>query len=211
MTAAPSAQALHPDAARRRRGMARWRARSTMIHVFRVLLPVVILAILAALGGWVLYKSTVGRPVEAPSGPVALRMLTPLFYGRNTSGQPYVMGARAAVRDEHDLQRIALDHPTMNMNINAPNQTRITADHGIYREDDKIMHLDTNVVFVHADGTTFKTEKATVDTNTGIITGDAPIAGDGPRGQIQGDTYTVYDKGDRIIFRGNVHGVIKRD
>lgn len=210
MTAAYTSD-LSTDAARRERGMARWRTRSTMIHAFRVVLPVLIGAILLILGGWVVYKSTIGRPPATSNGQVALRMLTPLFYGRNTSGQPYVMGARSAVRDEHDLQHIELDHPTMNMNLHSPNQSKVTADHGVYREDDKILHLDTNVVFVHADGTTFKTEKATVDTNTGIITGDVPIAGDGPRGQIQGDTYSVYDKGDRVIFRGNVHGVIKRD
>jgi len=50
-----------------------------------------------------------------------------------------------------------------------------------------------------------------IDTQTGVVEGDQKVEGSGPMGDIQADNYGIYDRGARIIFRGDVHGRIKRD
>ena len=89
--------------------------------------------------------------------------------------------------------------------------TSATADHGQYHETDKILHLDGHVAFSNPEGYVFKTGKAVIDTQTGIVEGDQTVNGTGPSGTIQADNYGIYDKGKRIIFRGHVHGRINRN
>ena len=42
------------------------------------------------------------------------------------------------------------------------------------------------------------------------IAGEGRVTGDGPTGAIRAESFTVYDQGQRVVFRGNVHSVVKR-
>jgi hypothetical protein len=59
-------------------------------------------------------------------------------------------------------------------------------------------------------GYRFASEQAVVDTKTGVISGETSMLGEGPTGQVQSNAYTVYDKGDRVVFRGGVRTRLER-
>jgi lipopolysaccharide export system protein LptC len=208
MVATAAGQSLET---RRERGMARWRARSRLIHRLRVILPSVMAAILALLTGWVVLGGLIERLGEGRGGGHALiHMTNARFFGRDSAGRPYVLGAAEASRDDKDLNRIALIKPSLVLDPGGERSARVTADRGVYREDDRIVRLEGNVTLRTADGV-FTTARAVVDTIQGVVTGPDPVAGQGPMGSIRAQSFGVYDRGARVVFRGEVHSVMKRD
>ena len=201
---------LDADRGGYRRDLRRWRRRSRRVLLARVVLPVAMVGILAAVGGQVVWRSiTAGdrRPTESKA---QIRMITPRFYGQSSDGRPFIITARSAVRDEADLKRVFLDAPTLTLGVGSPAPTRSTADRGIYREDTLTLQLFGNVRMDDGAGYRFASNEAMVDTRNGNTTGETALQGEGPTGQVQSNAYSVYDKGDRIIFRGGVKTRIDR-
>ena len=50
----------------------------------------------------------------------------------------------------------------------------------------------------------FETAGSLFDTKTGELVGSGPIQGSGSLGEIDAKSYGVYDKGDRMVFKGGV-------
>jgi lipopolysaccharide export system protein LptC len=201
---------LDADRGAYRRDLRRWRRRSRRVRLARVVLPVAMLAILASVGGQVIWRSVTAGDRRPSENQAQIRMITPRFYGQSSDGRPFVLTARSAVRDEADLKRVFLDAPTLTLGVGSPAPTRSTADRGIYREDTLKLQLFGNVRLDDGAGYRFASNEAMVDTRTGNITGETALQGEGPTGQVQSNAYSVYDKGDRIIFRGGVKTRIDR-
>jgi lipopolysaccharide export system protein LptC len=201
-----------PFAARRERGMARWRARSRLIRRLRVALPAAMVAILALLAGWVVVAGIVARVGEArATGDALIHMTNARFFGRDSNGRPYEIGSAEASRDDRDLKLVTLRQPTLTLDAGADRTTRISADRGLYREDDRIVRLNGNVALRTADGDVFRTDRVIADTVKGVVNGPAPVHGAGPTGDISAGSFDVLDRGARVVFRGEVHSRMKRD
>lgn len=195
---------LDADRSDYRRDLRRWRRRSRRVRLARVVLPLAMVGILATVGSQVAWRSfTAGerRPAESKA---QIRMITPRFYGQSSDGRPFIITARSAIRDEADLKRVFLDAPTLTLGVGSSTPTRSTADRGVYREDTLKLHLLGNVRMDDGAGYRFASNEAMVDTRNGNTTGETSLQGEGPTGQVQSNAYSVYDKGDRIIFRGGV-------
>lgn len=195
---------LDADRSAYRRDLRRWRRRSRRVLLARIVLPIAMIGTLALVGGQVAWRSfTAGerRPAEKKA---QIRMITPRFYGQSSDGRPFILTARSAVRDENDLNRVFLEAPTLTLGVGSPAPTRSTADRGIYREDTLKLQLFDNVRMDDGAGYRFASNEAEVDTRNGNTTGESALQGEGPTGQVQSNAYSVYDKGDRIIFRGDV-------
>ena len=201
---------LDADRAGYRRDLRRWRRRSRRVRLARVVLPVAMIAVLASVGGQVVWRSVTAGDRRPTENKAQIRMITPRFYGQSSDGRPFIITARSAVRDEADLKRVFLDAPTLTLGVGSPAPTRSTADRGIYREDTLKLQLFDNVRLDDGAGYRFASNEAMVDTRTGNITGETTLQGEGPTGQVQSNAYSVYDKGDRIIFRGGVKTRIDR-
>jgi lipopolysaccharide export system protein LptC len=196
--------------ARRRRNMERWRRRSKQIHFFRRALPTAIAMILIVLAGWVLLRGFLTRLGDLSRATSTIHMTNAHFYGRDGNGRPYVLGALEATRSDKDFQRIALQKLQLTFDSGGTGQgSHISADHGVYREDDRILRLRDHVVMRDQAGNTFLTDQATVNTVTNSVEGRDHVEGAGPMGSVQSDSYAVYDKGATVVFRGHVHSRIK--
>jgi lipopolysaccharide export system protein LptC len=207
-----TAAAGAPPAARRERGMARWRARSRLIRRLRLALPAAMAAILVLLAGWVALGAVLARLGEArPQGQALIHMTNAHFFGRDASGRPYVLSAAEASRDDKDLKLVTLRLPTLVLDSEGERSTRIAADHGVYREDDRIVRLDGHVTLRNSAGDVFRTDRAVADTVQGTASGPSPVYGVGPTGDISAESFDVYDRGERVVFRGEVHSRMKRD
>ena len=193
-----------------RRDLRRWRRRSRRVLLARIVLPVAMVGILAAVGGQVVWRSVTAGDRRPAENKAQIRMITPRFYGQSSDGRPFIITARSAVRDEADLKRVFLDAPTLTLGVGSPAPTRSTADRGVYREDTLKLHLIGNVRMDDGAGYRFASNEAMVDTRNGNTTGETALQGEGPTGQVQSNAYSVYDKGDRIIFRNGVKTRIDR-
>lgn len=205
---------MHPTAVMTGRAMsadlARWRRRSRRVLAARIILPAAIaglLLVVVAQVGWRTYMAATHPPAEAKT---EIRLITPRFYGQSTDGRSFMITARSAIRDDNDMRRIILEEPALTLDLGSPTPTRMTAKNGVYRQDDFSLDLKNNVRLDDGAGYRFASEQSLVDTRTGNVTGDTVMNGEGPTGQVQSSAYSVYDKGDRIVFRGGVRARLER-
>ena len=190
-------------AARRAEEMAQWQVRSRRIQFYRRALPLAILGVLAVLVGWVVVRAVMG--VVADKGGEAIHMLNPRYYGRDEKGRAFVVAAREAVRDGRDIKQVTLAAPTMTMDTQGGRQVKIQANSGLYNEFEHILTLSGGVKLLDARGYQLDTSTARVDPKAGVVTGDSKVIGFGPLGRITASSYSVYDRGARTVFKGDVH------
>ena len=207
-----AASALQPldaaaDAARLQLAVRKWRRRSHLIHFMRRALPALMAAILLGLLVSIAVQ-TLGRRAE-PQGEIAVRMLNPRFRGRDDEGRAYVLAAKTAVRDNANFQRILLENPELELQTDADHPPmRVTARTGVYLENLQLMTLRGDVRLSEANGWRFRTEEAVVDTRRDVISGNRRLEGESPTRKISGDTYAIYNRGERVILRGNVRSTL---
>jgi lipopolysaccharide export system protein LptC len=202
---------LAAQARRRRERMQQWQRRSRLIHFMRKALPAAIIAILVLLAGWTLSRGIMARigDLKGLLGG-AIHMTNAQFHGRDDQDRAYVVDAKEASRDDFDPNRFYLVDPRMVFDAENVRDSHISADQGVYRKDTRILNLRGNVSLRDPSGDDFKTETAIVDTAHSTIAGQGRVVGTGPTGAIRAESFTVYDQGQRVVFRGNVHSVVKR-
>jgi lipopolysaccharide export system protein LptC len=206
---APALRRLDPaaDAARLQQAVRNWQRRSHLIRFCRRALPVLMVVILAALAVTVLVQ-TLGR-TSKPEETLAVRMVNPRFQGRDDRGRAFILSADQAQRDAREFQRILLKSPVLELQTQADRPPmRVTSRSGVYMENTQVMTLEGDVRLAEPTGWRFATERAVVDTRRDTITGDKPIQGVGPTQRISGDTYAIYNRGERVIIRGNVRSTV---
>ena len=192
----------------RRQEMEKFRRRSSAIRFWRRALPVVIALVVAVLVAWIagrslLIKATAPKPPQA----TGLKMVNPRFYGRDNGNHAFVLGAAEAARDSSTGKSVALQAPDLTMDAGSPQPTTVKAAQGVYREDERQLALKGQVQ-LKSGGYVFTTPNATVDTSKGAVYGKAGVTGLGPLGKVTAESYGVYDRGHRVIMKGDVHAHI---
>jgi len=189
------------------RDFERWRRRSRLIRRLRVILPALIVLILASLAGFILHTTFLGRDAAPREADAPIQLVNPRFVGKDDKGRAFVLTAASAVRDENDYQRVLLDKPALILDAEGIDPTRVTAKSGVYREDRRVLNLDGGVTMTGQD-TTFDTLSSIFNTATGELEGEGEISGSSSLGEITAKSYGVYDKGERLVFKGGVRGRI---
>jgi lipopolysaccharide export system protein LptC len=203
-----TAAALDDDIILRRRAdLARWRRRSRVVRGLRVGLPALVVLLLASLAGQVIWRSLADADAKAAAN-VPIRLVNPKFYGRDEQGRAFVLSAITAVRDENDYQKVMLDRPTVALDQDGSGgKANLSAARGVYREDDGLLNL-AGGVRLNDGSSEIVTQSSTFNTKTGQIEGKGAIKGAGNLGQIEAQSYGIYDKGERMVFKGGVRGRI---
>lgn len=193
----------------RRAEIARWRRRSRTVRALRILLPAIIALITVALVGVVVWRNIAELPVPQREARTAIRLVNARLVGRVKDGRSFEIGARQALRDENDYQSISLMEPVLVIGEGLPNEARMSARIGAYNERDKLLRLRGGVRIIDGKGHSFASQEAIIDTRTGDVVGQSQVQGDGPLGQLNAKSYSVEDKGDRLVFKGGVHARIE--
>jgi lipopolysaccharide export system protein LptC len=198
----PSAHA-GPRASRLPRGKAR--VHSGLVHVLRWVLPTIMVLVVAALAGLVAVHAIKRQAAAHKDATTPIRMVNPHFFGRDNQGRAFTLGARQAARDEQSFQKVLLVYPSVTLDVDGLHPSTLTADHGVYHEDTRILYLKGHVRADNAKASTFATDEAVVDTRTGVVKGASALSSQTPVGNVKSGSFDVYDKGDRVIFKGGVH------
>jgi lipopolysaccharide export system protein LptC len=188
----------------RDRTIERWRRRSRVIRVLRVLGPSLIAAILLGLAASVAFNAMkpVVEPVQEANQPI--RLIKPHFQGRDDRGRAFIITATTATRDPQEYQKVYLDHPSLVLDEQGPDPTRISSNTGIFHENTGQLEASGGVVMSFSKAT-FHTESSIFDTKSGELSGSGAIQGQGPLGEINASSYAVHDRGDSMEFHGRVH------
>lgn len=188
--------------------IARWRRRSRLIRTLRIVLPALMALITAALIGVVAWRSATQQPPAAREARTPIRLVNARFVGRVEDGRGFMLGARSALRDEGDYYKVSLEEPILVIGDETGSPARVMARSGVYNERDRLLRLTGDVRIDDGAGHRVASESSTIDTRTGKVVGDAGILGDGPLGLVTAKSYSVDEKGDRMILRGGVRARI---
>lgn len=191
----------------RRTSIQAWRRRSRVIAVLRIVLPALIAVILGGLAGSVAWNAFNAQPVQSGSASDPIRLVNPRFVGRDTRSRAFVLTAVTATRDPQEYAKVYLDKPALVLDDEGPDPLRITAKTGVYHEDTGKLEVSGGVRLAGARGA-FDTAQSLFDTKSGELVGSGPVHGQGALGEISAKSYGVYDKGDRMVFKGGVHTVL---
>ncbi|ACG76586.1 conserved hypothetical protein [Phenylobacterium zucineum HLK1] len=187
----------------RRADFERWRRRSKLIRLLRVLLPALIALIFLGLAGSVVWSTFSSQPQRAASGDEPIRLINPRFVGRDDKGRAFVLTADSAIRDRNDYQRVLLKAPALVLDEGGPDEMRLAGAEGVFHEATGKLSLSGGVKLADAKSA-FDTAASMFDTKTGELVGSGPIQGAGDLGEITAESYGVYGKGDRMVFKGGV-------
>ena len=183
----------------------RWRRRSKLIRRLRVILPATIGVIMLSLLGFVVQTTVLGRDVAPAKADAPIELFNPRFVGKDEKGRAFVITASSAERDENDYQRVLLREPALVLDAEGESPSRVTAKTGVYSEDKRVLNLDGGVK-MSGSNTDFNTQSSIFNTATGELEGQGQISGVGSLGEITAKSYGVYDKGERLVFKGGVRG-----
>lgn len=183
---------------------AKARQHSRLVKVLRWALPMGMVAVLGILAG-LIGQHSINRRGQTHEPVNQIVMTNPHFFGRDSQGRAFMLSAREAARDPQDFQKVLLKFPHITQDVDGANPSTLTADSGVYREDTRILTLKGHVHADNSKDSAFATEEAVVNTRTGSVTGPQAIQGQTNVGNVKSGSFDVYDKGDRVIYKGGVH------
>lgn len=180
-----------------------WRRRSRRVHLYRRVLPILIVVLAGAALTWTVFRTVMAGVERKASETREIRLDNPMFHGQDAQGRSFVIGAQGAVRDP-ETGYFRLNGPVLRLNLGARKITEITADAGVYDEKSRKVTLGANVRIADGQsGFVLTAPEAVVDTATGVVTGSKGIQGRGPLGTISASSYAIYEQGGRIVFSGS--------
>jgi lipopolysaccharide export system protein LptC len=187
----------------------RWRRRSRLVATLRWLLPAAIGVVFLALIGAVVWNSVSAPPAAPKDSDEPIRLINPRFVGKDDKGRAFVITALTATRDPKEYQRVILEKPALVLDEGGPDAMRVGGVAGVYHEGDRKLELSGGVKMSSAQAA-FETDASEFDTKTGELVGQGPIQGSGQLGQINAQSYAVYGRGERTVFKGGVHARIEK-
>lgn len=143
-----------------------------------------------------------GKPTEQATSPV---MHNPVYRGTDASGQQFRVNGIEATQVTPTL--IRLQQVDAQLVTKTGGWRSLTARSAEYDQTAKTIVLTGEVILVDDQGYTFVTERAVVNTDTSHVSGDQPISGDGPLGNLLASGFEIRDSGARITFLGGAKQV----
>ncbi|MBI1683835.1 LPS export ABC transporter periplasmic protein LptC [Caulobacter hibisci] len=195
MTTAALSTAAKKPRRNRRRPSARWTRAGLLVFAVGVGVAVV---------GQTAYRMIDARNAVKAATAAPLAMDNPRFTGAMRDGRAFLITARRAERDPADPNKVKLVDPTLVRGYGAPEASRVTSKSGVYQEAQNLLVLTQDVKIDNGQGYQFASQEARIDTKTGEALGPMAVAGTGPQGNVRADSYSVSDKGDRVVFKGRV-------
>lgn len=190
------------DEARVAQAGERWRTRSRRVKLYRRVLPILILMLAGGALTWTVFRTVMSGVERKASESREIRLDNPMFHGQDAQGRSFVIGAQGAIRDPA-TGYFRLVGPLLRLNLGGRKTTELTADGGTYVESQRKVVIGPNVkISDGGSGFVLTTPEAVVDTNTGVVTGDKGVQGQGPLGTINASSYAIYDQGQRVVFSG---------
>ena len=213
MTFDPTEDRKRADEARLAQQAGRWRSRSRRVHLYRRLLPVLIVVLAGGALTWTVFRTVMSGVEREASQSREIRLDNAMFHGQDAQGRSFIIGAQGAIRDPA-TGHFRLVGPALRLNLGGTKVTELTADGGTYDQTARTVTIGPNVrISDGGSGFTLTTPEAVVDTATGVVTGDKGVEGRGPLGTISATSYAIHEQGQRVVFRGSgdnkVQGTIR--
>jgi len=183
---------------------------SSFVNAMKVVLPAVALGIILLVVAWPQFRAQkegfhLGIANLSRNDVENLRMVHPRYQGLDKRGEPFTVTALTAIKRKPTSDVVELDTPQADITLNRGNWVTLKADFGAYREQDQQLDLIGKVSLYQDEGYEFHTLSARIDMANNTATGDDPVQGQGPFGDVTSQGFRILDKGARVIFTGKAH------
>jgi lipopolysaccharide export system protein LptC len=140
--------------------------------------------------------------VEKGTSVAAPTMINPHLQGVDNNNQTYNISAKTATQDK--AERMSLKAINADITLKGGGWISLTAEEGGVDRVTNMLDLKGNINIFNQDGYEFNTNEAHADMKNNFLYGNTKITGQGPLGNISGDSFSVEDKGASIKLKGNV-------
>ncbi len=184
---------------------------SRRVRRLRVLVPMA--AVLIAAGvvaiSWLDPLKALNLPVSV--GAISLSgskvtMEAPRLTGYTNDNRFYRVIAEKAEHDVTQSHLVALTAIDSEMQLEGGGTARVVSSSGLLDTKTGLIELTENVDVTTSEGQRGKLGHARVDTRTGVITSNGPVALASPRGELFSDRMQVSENGKVIVLEGRVRG-----
>jgi lipopolysaccharide export system protein LptC len=124
------------------------------------------------------------------------------YNGLDERGRPFTVTAATAI--QRDAERIDLTVPNADITLESGTWINVRSKLGVYMRKAEQLDLSEDVILYRDDGTTMRTESATVEMKAGAASGAAATHVEGPFGTLDATGFTTVNKGSAIQFWGPV-------
>lgn len=182
-------------------------AYTRFVTVMKVVLPMLAAGLVVLLGVWSQFnlentRFTLGSTELAPAQLESLNMVNARFDGVDEKNRPYSVTAELVSQANENADVIELTQPKADISLENGAWIALTADTGNYMRKSELLDLAGSVSLYHDRGFEIHTDSARVDLAEGMASGSAPVAGQGPAGELQAEGFRVTDGGQRIFLTG---------
>lgn len=195
---------LNPTLNRRRRQVRQY---TRFVRLMKYLLPTLAAGLILLLALWSQIRIDEGRfrigmTEVAPVEIDRLSMANPRFEGIDDKNRPFTVTAEQAMQVKEDDNLIDLTRPQADMTMEDGTWVALSADGGRYERDNERLALEGGVSLFQDRGYELHTDRITVDFRSGTAESNAPVIGQGPVGELQGEGLRLLDKGETIQLLG---------
>jgi lipopolysaccharide export system protein LptC len=197
--AAQSKRRLTPGSQARRR---------LVILTAKFILPLVALALLTSMAIWPDLMHTASetrmRIKELAAEFSGATLIDARYHGIDQSGRPFTVTAAKAMQASPD--KINLTNPQGDTTLKNGTWLTLKSRKGVYRQNERSLDLSDRVFLYRDDGTTLRTQSASVDLKAAAAAGSQPVHAEGPFGILDArGGFTLLDKGEQVEFLGPAH------
>lgn len=179
-----------------------WKKRSRRINVLRLLFPGLIIALVVVIFGWMVVQSVINSMNVYNADGDEIRMTNPLYTDRGDKGNRYELRGVEAVRRGRNSPIVNLTAPRLEIRNESNRQSRIEAAAGIYNDEKKTFDIEKDVLLRSGQDVQLRTQQASVNLQSAIVTGNGPVEATWQGGQISAQGFRIEDNGNRLIFSG---------
>ncbi len=186
------------------------------VTAMKLLLPTLAAGLVVLLAVWSQFnldetRIRIDTALLAPEQIESLNMVNARFDGIDEKNRPYSVTAELVTQAGENADLIELSQPKADITLESGAWIALTADSGSFLRKSEILDLAGSVSLFHDRGFEMHTDRAQVNLAEGVASGDAPVAAQGPAGELHADSFRVSDDGKRILFGGRARLVINPD
>ncbi|MBI1776074.1 MAG: LPS export ABC transporter periplasmic protein LptC [Proteobacteria bacterium] len=187
---------------------------SRLVALLKLVLPVVALTLLGLIVLWPQLRDDprqfrLGTARIDPGEAEVLRMVNPRYVGLDGENQPFALTADSATQVAGNVDVMQLVQPKADLTMRDGSWVALSAPAGTYDRVRQSLHLSGGVSVFQDAGYAFFSPTADIDLIIGAASGDDPVQGQGPFGDLTASGFRILDKGRRVLLTGKSHLVLK--
>lgn len=178
-------------------------AHTSYVKKLRMLFPLLALIILGFIGFWggiqhFFEQRIEGIPSYAKRTIMQNEIVNPYLLSTDEKGNPVKVRAHRALQAHQNNTH--LEKPSNELVTDKGQVITLESEKGFFDQEHQVLTYHRNVNVKTSDGYDLQTEEVTVNLDKQVASGDLPVSGKGPGGDIQAEKGFIFNKATQTIY-----------